>query len=148
MGDIRQFRILLVEDNEADIELTRVALRQNGSQAELLTAPDGAEALRQLRSGEVCPSLILMDLNAAPMDGRELLAELKSDRMHRHIPVIVISGSDAPDDIRLCYELQANMYVTKPFQFGDYRRLLQDMEDFWLNVAAVPAAARPRETAL
>lgn len=135
--------VLLVEDNPGDVRLTREALSEGGRQIRLNVVNDGLEAMRYLRregaySGAGRPNLILLDLNLPKKDGREVLSEIKADKDLRLIPVVVMTTSDAPPDIRRAYDLHANCYVTKPADFGDFVTLVRSIETFWLSVAKVP----------
>ncbi|MEP7355461.1 MAG: response regulator [Acidobacteriota bacterium] len=135
--------VLVVEDNEADVELLRYFLRSGPNVTHLVIANDGVEALRMLR-GEppfekaLVPSMILLDLNLPRKDGREVLVELKGDPDLCQIPVIVLSTSDAPSDIRQAYALHANCYLRKPADADDFERTVRGIEEFWLNIAKLP----------
>jgi CheY-like chemotaxis protein len=134
--------ILVVEDNQSDIELLRYFMRA-ATDVELVVANDGEEALRMLRgespSGTpLRPQLILLDLNLPRKDGREVLAEIKQDPALRHIPVVVLSTSDAARDVTQAYELQANCYLQKPASADEYLRTVRGIEDFWLTLAKLP----------
>jgi chemotaxis family two-component system response regulator Rcp1 len=104
---------------------------------------DGEEAIRFLRrqgkhEHAPQPDLILLDLNLPKKDGRELLAEVKGDPALRHIPVIVLTTSDAEQDVWRAYKLHANCYLTKPVQMGDFLNKIRSVEDFWLTVVRLP----------
>jgi len=141
--------VLVVEDNQADVELLRYFLRAGPNAPQLVVASDGVEALRMLR-GEapfeksLWPSLILLDLNLPRKDGREVLTELKRDPQLCQIPVIILSTSDAPADISHAYSLHANCYLRKPADVDDFERTVRGIEDFWLTIAKLPARAIPR----
>lgn len=136
--------VLLVEDNPGDVRLTREALEETGQNVRLSVVNDGIEALYFLRRegpyGNVPrPDLILLDLNLPKKDGREVLAEIKTDDDLKMIPVVVMTTSDARPDIRRAYSLHANCYVTKPADFDAFVGLVQSIEQFWLSVAKVPS---------
>lgn len=136
--------VLLVEDNPGDVRLTREALNEGGRQIRLSVVNDGLEAMRYLRregayGGAERPNLILLDLNLPKKDGREVLSEIKADIDLRAIPVVVMTTSDAPPDIRRAYDLHANCYVTKPADFDDFVALVRSIEIFWLSVAKIPS---------
>jgi len=104
---------------------------------------DGEEAIRFLRregqhENAPRPDLILLDLNLPKKDGRELLAEVKSDPVLRHIPVIVLTTSDAEQDVWRAYKLHANCYLTKPVQMDDFLNKIRSLEEFWLTVVRLP----------
>lgn len=133
--------ILLVEDNPADIRLTQEVFRDCKMANRLRVARDGLEAMDMLRgaSGDgVMPDLILLDLNMPRMDGREVLDELKKDARLKTIPVIVLTTSDAEQDILRSYQLGANAYITKPVDLGQFVRVVCSIEEFWLAVVKLP----------
>ena len=136
--------VLLVEDNPADVLLTREALRSGEAVSTTLTvARDGVEAMEMLRgagphAGAARPDLILMDLNMPRKDGRELLAEIKSDPDLRRIPVVVLTTSSAERDVRQSYDLHANSYVVKPPELDDFFEAMRLIQRFWLGVSVLP----------
>jgi CheY-like chemotaxis protein len=137
------WEILLVEDNPADVLLTREAFRESRHVTRISVAEDGEAALRFLRkqgkyANERRPDLILLDLNLPRKDGRELLAELKADPNLRQIPVIVLTTSSAEQDVDTAYELHANCYLTKPLDINEFLRKVRSIEDFWLTVVRLP----------
>jgi two-component system, chemotaxis family, response regulator Rcp1 len=139
----RPVEILLVEDNPGDVRLTREALREGKVHNNLAVASDGVEAVAYLRKqGEyakaVRPDLILLDLNLPRMDGREVLAEIKADPILRNIPVVVLTSSQAEEDIVRAYDLHANCYVTKPVDLDQFIRVVESIEDFWFTIVKLP----------
>ena len=131
----RRARILLVEDNPADAELVREGLAEGDGPQELSVVGDGVKALSYLRGEEpyasaALPDFILLDLNLPLKGGLEVLAEVKADRILRRIPVIVLSSSDAPDDVLQAYDLQASGYMTKPAELEEFERVMQTIRDF------------------
>jgi two-component system response regulator len=138
-----EIHVLLVEDNEADVDLTRETLAATRFDVKLSVAKDGVEAIDFLCgqgswSEPGHPTLILLDLNLPRKDGRQVLGVLKSDDQFRRIPVIVLSSSDSEKDITSCYHLGANSYMVKPNDLAAYRALVQTLEDFWLGAAKLP----------
>jgi CheY-like chemotaxis protein len=136
--------ILLVEDSRACTELLREAFKISGFTGELNTVPDGVEALAFLRkegqhTGAPRPDLVLLDLNLPRKDGRELLAEIKNDVDLRQIPVIVLTTSDAPQDIEVAYNLHANSYIVKPFSLKEFYDVVHTIDEFWLRTVKLPA---------
>ena len=130
--------ILLVEDNPADVRLTAEALKDTKVPTRLHVARDGVEAIRMLRddTGQVPrPDLILLDLNLPRKDGREVLVEVKGDEALRHIPVVVLTNSQAEQDIVASYRLGANAFVTKPVDIDHFFDVIRSMEHFWLEAA-------------
>jgi chemotaxis family two-component system response regulator Rcp1 len=135
--------VLLVEDNAADVDLTREMLAASRFRIRLSVAIDGVEAVNFLHgagswSEPGHPTLILLDLNLPRKDGRQVLAVMKSDDLFQRIPVIVLSSSDSEKDITNCYDLGANCYIVKPDRLRSYRELLRTLEDFWLGLVALP----------
>ncbi len=135
--------ILLIEDSEADIELTRIALGRARIANTLNVARDGEEAMKYLRRQEPYtkvrrPALILLDLNMPRMSGRQLLAEIKRDPDLRAIPVVVLTTSDAEEDIADCYALQASSYITKPVDLEQFMRVATGIEDYWFALVKLP----------
>ena len=139
----RPIEILMVEDSPDDVELTREALKDAKLHIELYVAEDGIEALAFLRrvngQGQVPrPDLILLDLNMPRMDGREVLAEIKADEALACIPVVVLTTSQAEEDILKSYKLHANCYITKPVDFEQFIKIVQAIEDFWFTIVKLP----------
>ena len=139
----RLIDILLVEDDASDVLLTRRGLENSSSNHTLSVVKDGVEALRFLRQqGEyhdvVRPDLILLDLNMPRMDGRELLSELKADESLKRIPVVVLTTSDADQDVSQSYGLHASCHVTKPSNLNQFTDVIKIISDFWLTVVSYP----------
>ena len=135
--------ILLVEDNPGDVRLVMEALGDAKVSHHLTVAPDGVEALALVRgnpphTGAGHFDLILLDLNFPRKNGRELLADLKSDPQLKRIPVIVLTSSKAETDIRKAYDLHANCYITKPIGFEPFAQVVRSIRDFWLSVVTLP----------
>jgi two-component system, chemotaxis family, response regulator Rcp1 len=135
--------ILLVEDNPADVDLTREAFEQGAFRSNLHVAVDGMEALRFLRrEGHYAavqrPDLILLDLNLPKRDGREVLAAIKQDPDLKTIPVVVLTSSAAEDGVLRCYQLHANSYVQKPANFSRFMDVVKSIETFWFTVVRLP----------
>lgn len=135
--------ILMVEDDPADVRLTREALKNKKVHTTMSTVPDGVEAMAYLRkegtyAGMPWPDLILLDLNMPRMDGREVLAELQKDPKLSRIPVVVLTTSEGEEDILSAYEMNANCYITKPVDWKQFIRVVELIEDFWLTVVRLP----------
>jgi chemotaxis family two-component system response regulator Rcp1 len=131
--------ILLVEDNPGDARLTREALRDAKVRNNLHVVPDGVEALAFLqRQGKHAavpkPDLILLDLNLPKKDGREVLEEIKQNDEFRHIPVVILTTSQAEKDIIESYRLRANAFVTKPVDLEQFLKVVRSIEHFWLEI--------------
>lgn len=136
-------QVLLVEDNPADVRLTRLALQGGQLEKHLTIAKDGESALAYLRqqgpyADSPRPDLILLDLNLPGKSGHEVLAEIKQDRSLRTIPTVVLTTSDREQDIKLSYELAANCYVTKPVGLNLFLQAVRRIEDFWIRTATLP----------
>jgi two-component system, chemotaxis family, response regulator Rcp1 len=135
--------ILLVEDEAGDVYLTSEALKKGPAPNRLHVVEDGVEALAFLRRAAQYtdaprPDLILLDLNLPRKDGREVLAEIKADPALASIPIIVLTTSNAPDDIQRAYELHANCYITKPVELDEFMAVLRTLQEFWFSVARIP----------
>jgi chemotaxis family two-component system response regulator Rcp1 len=141
----RPVEILLVEDNPGDARLTLEALREGKIRNNLHHVKDGVEALAFLRREDLyaevpAPDIILLDLNLPRKDGREVLAELKEDPVLRCIPVVVLTTSEAEQDIVKSYSLHANCYITKPVDLDKFITIVRAIEDFWLAIVRLPTA--------
>jgi CheY-like chemotaxis protein len=138
--------VLLVEDDPGDVLMTREALEEHPVRNNLNVVSDGAEALAYLRrEGEyalaVRPDLVLLDLNLPRRDGREVLAEIKADELLHQIPVVVLTTSQAEEDILRSYKLHANAYVTKPVDFDNFIRVVRQIGHFFDDVVQLPPRA-------
>ncbi len=139
----RPIEILLAEDNPADVRLTQEALKEGKILNNLSVVHDGVEALKYLRgigeySGETRPDLILLDLNMPKKDGREVLAEIKSDINLKRIPVVVLTTSSAEEDILCSYDLHANCFITKPVDLIQFIEVVKTIERFWVSIVTLP----------
>jgi chemotaxis family two-component system response regulator Rcp1 len=135
--------VLLVEDSPGDVRLTQEAFRDANRSIHLQVAADGVEAMAFLRREGVHlhaprPDLVLLDLNLPKMDGREVLAQIKGDGSLKTIPTVILTTSDAHDDIVKSYQLQANCYLNKPVQFDEFASLVRSINDFWLTKVKLP----------
>jgi len=143
MTQNRIVEILLVDDNIGDVVLTKEALKSADFSNRVSTASDGIEALEFLhRTGKFAsaskPDLILMDINMPRKNGCEVLQEIRLDEDLKLIPVVILTSSEAEDDIRHAYELRANCYVTKPADLDDMVKVVQAIDHFWTSVAKLP----------
>ena len=135
--------ILLVEDNPGDVRLTKEALKEGKVYSNLHTVKDGVEAMEFLRrqgkyKDAPRPDIILLDLNLPRKDGRGVLADVKQDPALRNIPVVVLTSSQAEQDIVRAYELHANCYVTKPVDLDQFVKIVRSIEQFWFTVVKLP----------
>ncbi|MBI4405414.1 MAG: response regulator [Deltaproteobacteria bacterium] len=140
------FHILLVEDNLGDQRLTFEALKDGRVEKQLHVVQDGVEAMSFLRREDKYavmprPDLVILDLNLPRRDGREVLKEMKKDASLAHIPVVVLTTSNAEEDIVKSYDLHANCYITKPVDLDDFFHAVQWIEQFWLTLVQLPPRA-------
>jgi two-component system, chemotaxis family, response regulator Rcp1 len=143
----RPVEILLVEDSPSDTELTVEALKEAKVRNHLSIVEDGVQALEFLRRQGIYaqaprPDLIMLDLNLPRKDGREVLAEIKSDDALKTIPVVVLTTSRAEQDVLQAYSHHANCYVTKPVDFEQFLNVVRSIESFWLMLVTLPRATR------
>ena len=135
--------VLLVEDDPGDVLMTREAFEHHKLRNKLHVVADGVEALQFLRregdyAGAPRPGLVLLDLNLPRKDGRQVLADIKSDEALRSIPVVVLTTSEAEEDILRSYNLHANAYVTKPVDFDRFIDVIRQIDDFFVTVVKLP----------
>ena len=139
----RHIEILLVEDSPTDALLTREALSGFKLLNKLHVVDNGVDAIAFLRregpfASVPRPDLILLDLNLPRMDGREVLREIKADDDLKIIPVVVLTSSDAEEDILKSYNLHASCYITKPVEFDKFLKVVRSIREFWFAVVTLP----------
>jgi len=144
-----QLEILLVEDSPSDARLTQETFRDINQSIHFHVAYDGVEAMAFLRREGVHvqaprPDLILLDLNLPKMDGREVLALVKSNDSLKTIPTVILTTSEAEADIVKSYQLQANCYLSKPLQLDAFEGLVKSINDFWLTKVRLPQQRQSR----
>ena len=140
---VKPIHILLVEDNQGDADLAREALEDSKVLNELHVVEDGILAMDFLRRrGRFAqaprPELILLDLNLPKKDGREVLAEIKSDHDLKRIPVVILTTSRDEEDVLRSYNLHANCYISKPIDLEQFMKVVRSIEDFWLTIVKLP----------
>jgi CheY-like chemotaxis protein len=140
----RQIEVLLVEDDPGDVLMTREAFESYKLTNQLHVVQDGADAMAFLRrEGEYAdaprPDLVLLDLNLPRMDGREVLHAIKTDPSLANIPVVVLTTSEAEEDVLRSYSLHANAYVTKPVDFERFIDVIRQIDDFFVSVVRLPS---------
>lgn len=145
MSSNDEVRILLVEDDPADVKLTRRVLDQSKLHLRLSVVDDGQKALDYLNKrdefqDEPTPDLILLDLNLPKKSGLEVLKEIRSDSALTALPVVILTTSKAEEDIVQSYEHHANCFISKPVDLGQFSKVVQAIEDFWLVVVKLPRA--------
>lgn len=142
---MQQIHILLVDDNEGDILLTREALDDARIINKISIAYDGLEAIRFLKKepgGVDTPDLILLDINLPKMNGTEVLGIIKNDPDLKRIPVIMLTTSSAEKDIFASYDNHANCYITKPVDLDRFMDVVRTIEDFWISIVKLPKAVQ------
>jgi CheY-like chemotaxis protein len=143
MENLTVVDVLLVEDDPGDVVLVREAFEYNKVHNSLHVVSDGVEALdflyrRNGNEGVPRPDLVLLDLNLPRKDGREVLQEVKADPDLRTIPIVVLTTSEAEEDILRSYHLHANAYVTKPVDFDRFIEVVRLIDDFFVTVVKLP----------
>ena len=140
---VKSISILLVEDNQGDADLAREALENSKMNNDLHVVDDGEKAMAFLRrEGSYAnvprPDLILLDLNLPKKDGRQVLAEIKSDNDLKRIPVVILTTSRAEEDVIKTYNLHANCYITKPIDLNQFLHVVRSIENFWMSIVVLP----------
>ncbi|MEU7747737.1 response regulator [Nonomuraea sp. NPDC049158] len=146
--DWRPIEVLLVEDDQGDVLLTKEAFDFNKVRNRLHVVNDGEQAMAFLRREDgyhdaPTPDLILLDLNLPRMGGLEVLTEVKADAVLRTIPVVILTTSEAEEDILHSYRLHANAYVSKPVDFEQFIRVVRQIDDFFVTVVKLPSKGQP-----
>jgi len=142
-GGGRPIEVLMIEDDPADVKLTRRLMRDSKLRVSLNVVGDGAAALDYLRrtggyEDATRPDLILLDLNLPKKNGREVLEEIKDDEELKALPVVILTTSDSEDDISATYHNGAASYITKPVGLREFGRVVQSIENFWFTVVKYP----------
>lgn len=135
--------VLLVEDDPADVDLTKESLKESKVTVNLHVVNDGLKALQYLRreasyAGAARPDVVLLDLNLPKKDGREVLRDIKQDEDLKRIPVVILTTSDTETDILKSYDLGANCYITKPVGLDQFSKVVRAIEEFWFSVVKLP----------
>lgn len=144
VGQIRPAEILLVEDNDNDVELTRIGFKRARFAVNLHHVADGEECMAFLRkqgefAGVPTPDLVLLDLNMPRMDGREVLEEVSRDDDLKHLPIVVLTTSDSEKDVVSSYKLRCSSYIVKPVDFESFVRVVQSLGDYWFTLVVLPS---------
>jgi CheY-like chemotaxis protein len=136
---MRPLRVLVVEDNPADIDLLQECLDLEGSQVNVDFVHDGFEAISYLHADRASrPHLVILDLNLPGLSGCDVLGRIRGDAELRQLPVVILTHSDAQSDILKTYALGANCYITKPSTLEGFRRVVRQLEDFWFCLVKLP----------
>lgn len=147
MENDQAIEILLAEDSDADVRLTREALKETGIPTNLSVVSDGLEAMAFLRKEEQfakapTPDVILLDLNMPRMGGREVLAEMQKNETLKVVPVVVLTNSGEESDVLETYSLCANSYVRKPVNINDFFDVIRSIENYWFHTVTLPKVAQ------
>jgi chemotaxis family two-component system response regulator Rcp1 len=142
-SDVHPIRVLIVEDNPGDVVLFEESIRDARILVSLAVAEDGDEALRMLEKPDDAgnsyrPEIVFLDLNLPKKNGFEVLAKLRANKKYDAIPIVIMTSSDAEQDIARGYSLRANAYITKPVDLEQFARVLKTTKDFWFNVVRYP----------
>lgn len=132
--------VLLIEDDPGDADLIAIVFQRQRETIQLKIVDDGEEAIAYLRqtAHEVLPDLILLDLNLPGKSGREVLQAIKTDEQLKQIPVVILTGSKAPEEVLTSYKLGANAYLTKPVGLAGFTTIIQSIDSFWLTLVHLP----------
>jgi CheY-like chemotaxis protein len=139
----RPAEVLLVEDNENDVELTRLGFQRAKFAVNLRHVSNGEECMAFLRkegtyADAPTPDLILLDLNMPRMDGLEVLEEVGSDEALRHLPIVVLTSSKADEDVLRSYKLRCSSYLVKPINFDGFAKMIQSLGNYWFTLVVLP----------
>jgi len=140
---IKPIDILIIEDNEGDARLIKEVLSEGKVSNSLHVVKDGVQAMEFLQrkgayKSEQIPDLVILDLNLPKKDGREVLLEIKTDNELKKIPVVIMTTSQAEEDILKSYDLHANCYITKPIDLNQFIKVVKSIEDFWFSIVKLP----------
>ncbi len=143
MSNAKPVEIMLVDDDEADVLLTTQMLKRGKLLLNVTVAHDGDEALEMLEakvsSGDPLPDLMLLDINMPRLDGFETLQQMRKHEVLKGVPVVMLTTSDAPQDVKRVYDLGANCYITKPVTFEQFQKVISLLKEFWFTVVKLPA---------
>jgi CheY-like chemotaxis protein len=142
----RPAEVLLVEDNDDDAELTKIAFKQAKFAVNLHHVLNGEECMAFLRkegkyAAAPTPDLVLLDLNMPGMDGREVLHGVARDERLKHLPIVILTTSNAEEDVMTSYKLGSNSYVVKPVDFENFSKVIQSLTDYWFTLVVLPPKA-------
>ena len=138
---MKRINVLLIEDNEGDILLTKEAFEESGAGICIISVRDGEKAIdffETLRNDEDVPHLVLLDINIPKISGHGVLVYIKNSERFKNIPVIILTTSSSQNDILQCYNNHANCYIIKPIDLADFINTINKIGDFWTNVATIP----------
>lgn len=140
---VRPIEVLMAEDNRDDVALTMATLEDMKIHINVSVVSDGVETMEYLHkrgkySDVSSPDLILLDLNMPRKDGREVLEEIKQDKNLKRIPVVVLTTSEAEEDILRAYDLHANCYISKPVDLDQFTKVVRAIDQFWFSIVKLP----------
>jgi len=136
----RTTTVLVVEDNDRDFEIIAGTLEEAGFEHAVVQIASGEECRDYLREDQHLPELLILDLNLPGLDGRDLLAEIKTDPRLAMIPVVVMTTSSNPRDAAFCYRYGVSSYHMKPLKLADFRHAVRVIAEFWLRLAVLPSS--------
>jgi CheY-like chemotaxis protein len=145
---MNQHTIFVAEDDEDDQFLLRTAFASTGVACDLVFFTNGEELINQLALAEHRPTLVLLDLNMPIMDGFQTLSHLRDQEIYRTMPVLVLTTSSQREDVTRAYAMGANSFITKPHQYADLTRIVQQLQQFWLSTASVPMISKAKQAAV
>lgn len=137
--------IFVAEDDEDDQFLLQTAFESTGVVCDLVFFTNGEELINQLAIADHRPTLVLLDLNMPIMDGFQTLSHLRNQEAYRTMPVLVLTTSSQREDVTRAYSLGANSFITKPHQYADLTRTVQQLQQFWLSTASIPKSSKARQ---
>jgi CheY-like chemotaxis protein len=137
--------IFVAEDDEDDQFLLQTAFESTGVVCDLVFFTNGEELINQLAIADHRPTLVLLDLNMPIMDGFQTLSHLRNQEAYRTMPVLVLTTSSQREDVTRAYSLGANSFITKPHQYADLTRTVQQLQQFWLSTASIPKASKAKQ---
>jgi CheY-like chemotaxis protein len=143
----RPAEVLLVEDNDNDVELMKIGFKRAKFAVNLNHVANGEECMAYLRkegnyATASTPDLVLLDLNMPRMDGREVLEEIGRDERLQHLPIVILTTSDAPEDVLISYKLRCNSYIVKPVDFEQFSKVVQGIAEYWFTLVVLPPESR------
>ncbi|HEX9454799.1 MAG TPA: response regulator [Candidatus Binatia bacterium] len=143
----RPAEVLLVEDNDNDVELMKIGFKRAKFAVNLNHVANGEECMAYLRKEDnyaaaPTPDLVLLDLNMPRMDGREVLEEIARDERLKHLPIVILTTSDAPEDVLISYKLRCNSYIVKPVDFEQFSKVIHGIAEYWFTLVVLPPESR------
>ncbi|WP_188149980.1 response regulator [Teredinibacter waterburyi] len=138
----KPIKVMLIEDNLADIELVKIGLESARMLVDMTVITDGNEALHYFTEGKAPPDLILLDINLPNVSGLEILKQLRKNDTYKTVPVIILTSSDAEQDVAIGYREHANSFITKPVDVNQFLDAIRSIENFWLSIVQLPTGKK------